>query len=66
MPRQSVIATVKAALEKYLERMRVAFVGVPEAQRTPTMPATSDGKVNVRVLATAIGLSQTQEKYLYF
>lgn len=65
MPRPSVIPTVKAALEEYLERMQVAFLATAEPQRAPTLPSTSDGKVNVRVLALAIGLKQTQEKYLY-
>ncbi|WP_180126881.1 hypothetical protein [Rhodoferax sp. BLA1] len=65
MPRPSVIPTVKAALEEYLERMQVAFLAVPEEQRAPTLPATPDGKVNVRALAQAIDLKQTQEKYLY-
>lgn len=65
MPRPSVIPTVKAALEDYLERIQVAFLAMSEPQRVPTLPATSDGKVNVRVLALAIGLKQTQEKYLY-
>lgn len=65
MPRPSVIPSVKAALEDYLERMQVAFLSMPEAQRVPTLPAASDGKVNVRALAQAIDLKQTQEKYLY-
>ena len=65
MPRPSVIPTVKAALEVYLERMQVAFLSLPEAQRVPTLPATPDGKVNVRALGQAIELKQTQEKYLY-
>ncbi len=65
MPRPSVIPTVKAALEDYLERMQVAFLTQPEEQRTPTLPATPNGKVNVRALAQAIELKQTQEKYLY-
>jgi hypothetical protein len=65
MPRLSVIPMVKAALEEYLERMQAAFLFMPEAQRAPTLPATPDGKVNVRALAQAIDLKQTQEKYLY-
>ena len=65
MPRPSVIPTVKAALEDYLERMQAAFLAVPEQRRMPTLPATTDGKVNVRALAQAIDLKQTQEKYLY-
>lgn len=65
MPRPSVIPSVKVALEEYLERMQVAFLALPEERRAPTLPATSDGKVNVRALAQAIELKQTQEKYLY-
>lgn len=65
MPRPSVIPTVKAALEDYLERMQAAFLAVPAAQRSPTLPATPDGKVNVRALGQAIDLKQTQEKYLF-
>jgi hypothetical protein len=65
MPRPSVIPTVKVALEDYLERMQAAFLAMPEEQRSPTLPATPDGKVNVRALAQAIDLKQTQEKYLY-
>jgi hypothetical protein len=65
MARPSIIPTVKAALEDYLERMQATYLVAPEAQRTPTLPATPDGKVNVRALAQAIDLKQTQEKYLY-
>lgn len=65
MPRPSVIPTVKAVLEDYLERMQAVFLAMPEAKRAPTLPATPDGKVNVRALAQAIDLKQTQEKYLY-
>ncbi len=65
MPRPSVIPTVKATLEDYLERMQAAYLSLPEEKRVPTLPATTDGKVNVRALAQAIDLKQTQEKYLY-
>ena len=40
MPRPSVIPTVKAALEDYLERMQTDYLAVPEEQRLPTLPAT--------------------------
>ena len=65
MARPSIIPTVKAALEDYLERMQAAFLAMPGEQQIPTLPATTDGKVNVRALAQAIDLKQTQEKYLY-
>jgi dephospho-CoA kinase len=65
MARPSVIPTVKAALEDYLEHMQAAFLAVPEAQRAPTLPGTADGKVNVRAIRQAIDLTQGQEKYLF-
>lgn len=65
MARPSIIPTVRVALEDYLERMQAAFLAMPDAQRAPTLPATPDGKVNVRALAQAIYLKKTQEKYLY-
>jgi hypothetical protein len=65
MPRPSVIPSVKTALEDYLERMQAAYLAIPEEQRVPTLPATPDGKVNVRAIREAIDLTQGQEKYLY-
>lgn len=65
MARPSVIPAVKASLEDYLERMQAAYLASSEEQRIPTLPATPDGKINVRALAQAIDLKQTQEKYLY-
>ncbi|MFN5156321.1 MAG: hypothetical protein ACK5Y8_16230 [Betaproteobacteria bacterium] len=65
MPRPSVIPAVLLRLEQYLEQREAEYLAQPEAERTPTLPATGDGKVNVRQLAAAIGLKQTQEKYLF-
>ena len=65
MARPSIIPTVKAALEDYLERIQAEFLAVPEEKRVPTLPATPDGKVNVRALVQALALKQTQEKYFY-
>jgi len=65
MPRPSVIPDVLLRLEAYLNEREVAYWSQPEGNRDPTIPSTPDGKVNVRVLAAAIGLRQTQEKYLY-
>ena len=65
MARPSIIPNVKLALEAYLDRMQAAYLSAPDVQRVPTLPATSDGKVNVRALAQAINLKQTQEKYLF-
>lgn len=65
MPRPSVIPAVLQRLEQYLEAREAEYLAQPEPERIPTLPATGDGKVNVRQLAAAIGLKQTQEKYLF-
>jgi hypothetical protein len=65
MARPSVIPAVKERLEAYLENREAAFQGLPVDRRVPTLPSTPDGKVNVRAIAQAISLKQTQEKYLY-
>ena len=65
MARPSVIPQVRNRLEAYLEAQEVAYLAQPEGQRTPTLPATPDGKVNVRAVAQAVDLKVTQEKYLY-
>lgn len=65
MARPSVIPDIKARLEAYLNDLESAYQRQPETTRNPTLPSTPDGKINVRALAQAIGLKQTQEKYLY-
>ena len=65
MGRPSGRAKVLEDLEAYLDEREVAYLSQPESHRTPTLPATSDGKVNVRAVAEAIDLKRTQEKYIY-
>lgn len=65
MGRPSVIPQVRERLEAYLNERELEFLSQPEAVRSPTLPATPDGKVNVRAVAQAIDLKVTQEKYLY-
>ena len=65
MARQSVIPAVKERLELYLDERQAEYLAQPDGSRTATLPKTPDGKVNVRGIATAIGLRQTQEKYLF-
>jgi len=65
MARPSVIPAVRERLERYLEERESQFLAQPEGAREPTLPATPDGKVNVRAVAQAIELKPTQEKYLY-
>ena len=65
MARPSVIPAVKERLEAYLDSRQAEYLAMPEDDRTSTLPATPDCKVNVRAVAQAIELKQTQEKYLY-
>lgn len=64
MSRPSVIPGIKARLEEFLDQREAEFLAQGD-DAMPTLPVTPDGKVNVRALAEAIGLKQTQEKYLY-
>ena len=63
--RPSVIPMVKEKLEAYLEKVEADYQGQPPATRQPTLPHTTDFKVNVSALAAAIGLRDTQRKYLH-
>ena len=65
MARPSIVPSVRLRLEEYLEQHEAEYQAQPESTRKPTLPYTGDFKVNVRALAEAIGLKQTQEKYLY-
>ena len=65
MARPSVIPAVRERLEIYLDARQSEYLAQPLSQRTATLPKTSDGKINVRALAAAIDLRQTQEKYLF-
>lgn len=64
MPRPSVIPGIRIRLEEYLDQREAEYLAQGDGAM-PTLPVTPDGKVNVRALAEAIGLKQTQEKYLY-
>ena len=65
MPRKSIIPEILAVLEPYLERMDTAWESQLEDRRQPTLPITSDGKVNVRQLVRELGLRETQEQHFF-
>lgn len=65
MGRPSVIPAVLERLEDYLDKHEAVYLSAPELERQPTLPATNDGKINIRAVAEAIGLRKTQEKYLF-
>lgn len=65
MARPSVIPSIKVRLEEYLDEREAEYLAQGDVNHQPTLPMTPDGKVNVRAVATAISLTQNQEKYLY-
>lgn len=65
MARPSVIPQVRERLELYLESCECEYLAQPAKTRRATLPATPDGKINVRGVAQAINLKVSQEKYLY-
>lgn len=65
MGRPSVIPGVKDRLEIYLNELETRYQAQPASNRMATLPTTSDGKVNVTAVASALGLSKGQTKYLH-
>lgn len=64
MPK-SISPEILAKLEPYLEQLDQSWEAQPEGLRQPTLPVTVDGKVNVRAIAKAIGLRQSQEQHFF-
>lgn len=64
MPK-NITPEILAMLEPYLEQLDASWESQPEDLRKPTLPVTPDGKVNVRGVAKAIGLRQSQEQHFF-
>lgn len=64
MPK-NITPEILAKLEPYLEQLDLSWEAQPEGLRQPTLPVTVDGKVNVRALAKAIALRQSQEQHFF-
>lgn len=64
MPK-NVTPEILEKLEPYLEQLDAFWESQPEGLRQPTLPVTVDGKVNVRGIAKAIGLRQSQEQHFF-
>jgi hypothetical protein len=61
----SVLPALLQELELYLDRQAAAWQEQDCDARVPTLPATSDGKVNVRAITLALGRPQSQEQHLF-
>lgn len=64
MGRPSVIPVILAALEPYLEQRQAVWLAQPENSRLPTLPDVA-GKVDVRNMVKALGLSSSHEQHFY-
>ena len=65
MPRLSIVPDILAVLDPYLENRLAKFNALPEAERTPTLPATLDGKLNVTGLVRDLGLRPSDVQHFY-
>jgi hypothetical protein len=65
MARPSIVPDILAQLEPWLEARMAEFQRQPENRREPTLPATSDGKINVRELTLTLGLKRSQEQHFF-
>ncbi len=64
MARPSIVPDILRRLEPYLEE-KLADYWAKDDPREPTLPCTSDRKINVRAVTLAIGLKLSQEQHFY-
>jgi uncharacterized coiled-coil protein SlyX len=62
---KSVLPDLLRLVEPYLDRQAAAWAAQPPRDRRPTLPSTTDGKVNVRAITTALGLERSQEQHFF-
>jgi hypothetical protein len=61
---KSILPELLDDLERYLDQRAEAWLD-QDGERIPTLPSTSDGKVNVRAITAALGRPQSQEQHLF-
>ena len=61
---KSILPELLDDLERYLDQRAQAWLD-QDGERMPTLPSTSDGKVNVRAITAALGRPQSQEQHLF-
>lgn len=66
MARPSVIPAIRdERLKPYLEERKAKWDAQVHGRRLPTLPATADGKVNVRQLVADLGLKPSQVQHFH-
>lgn len=64
MPRD-ITQDILDAISPYLEEREAAWLAQPVGSRRPTLPATVEGKINVRGLIREAGVKPTWEQHCY-
>jgi hypothetical protein len=62
---RSIVPNILSVLEPHLERLETAWSEQPRNDRQPTLPLTTEGKVNVRQLVRDLGLRETLEQHFF-
>jgi hypothetical protein len=65
MARSSILPTILAVLEPYLEAKETAWSALPDDAKRPTLPTTPDRKVNVRQLVHELGLPASAAQHFF-
>jgi hypothetical protein len=65
MARSSILPTILAVLEPYLDAKETAWSALPDEAKRPTLPTTPDGKVNVRQLVKELGLPASAAQHFF-
>jgi hypothetical protein len=65
MAAQSILPELLPKLEAYIEERMVQWAAQSVDRRTPTLPSTKEGKVNVRELTLELGLKRSQEQHFF-
>jgi hypothetical protein len=65
MAAHSIIPDILAILDPYLEAKLAEFSSIPDDRRTPTLPATPDGKLNVTGLVRELRLKSSDVQHFH-
>lgn len=65
MPGKSIVPSLLKLLEPYLNAREQEWMRQPSGTRRPTLPSTSDGKVNVLALVRELGLKEHATQHFY-
>jgi hypothetical protein len=65
MANKPIVPELLPKVEAYLDQRMGEWEAQQEEERTPNLPSTKDGKVNVRELTLQLGLKRHQEQHFF-